>query len=231
MLNRRRIMLAGKDFSIGDDLPSGYRRCEYLQGLGTNATYIVIPVIDITNKPSVMLEVEYPPYKADTNPFGSILNDVRFEQGIGWSGGAFSYNFGNGYGISGTGGYNAQISDGTIVSAASLANQRLTFEYKNESIYMNGVEQIVAKHNKYYNGNFGVAYNVCLFGTNRYYGFRYFSGKIYRFSVEGQINLIPALDPNGTPCMYDKISHSPFYNAGTGEFGYELMDGTYVAPV
>lgn len=223
-------MLAGNGFPIGDDLPSGYRKCEYLQGSG-EATYIVIPAIDITNKPSVMLEVEYPTYKKDTNTFGSILNNVRFEQGIGWRGGAFSYNFGNGYGIAGSFGNNAQMSDGTIVAASSLAHQRLTFEYKNESIYMNGVEQIKAKHNKYADGNFGVAYNVYLFGTNRGDEFRYFIGKIYRFSVEGQINLIPALDQNGTPCMYDKISHSPFYNAGTGEFGYELMDGTYVAPV
>lgn len=31
--------------------------------------------------------------------------------------------------------------------------------------------------------------------------------------------------------MYDTISKQPFYNAGGGEFGYELMDGTYVAPI
>ena len=45
------------------------------------------------------------------------------------------------------------------------------------------------------------------------------------------LNLIPALDRNGTPCMYDTVSKHTFYNAGTGEFGYELMDGTYVEPV
>lgn len=224
-------MLAGNGFPIGDDLPSVYSRCEYLQGLGTNATYIVIPAIDITNKPSVMLEVEYPTYKNDTNPFGSVLNNVRFEHGIGWSGKAFSYNFGNGYGTLGGGSNNAQMADGTVVPAYSLKNQRLVVEYKNELIYLNGVEQTIAKRDVYANGNFGVAYNVYLFGTNRGTTTRYFGGKIYSFSVEGQINLIPALDQNGTPCMYDKISHSPFYNAGTGEFGYELMDGTYVAPV
>ena len=36
------------------------------------------------------------------------------------------------------------------------------------------------------------------------------------------LNLIPALDRNGTPCMYDTVSKKTFYNAGTGEFLYEL---------
>ena len=42
---------------------------------------------------------------------------------------------------------------------------------------------------------------------------------------------IPALDESGVPCMYDTITATPFYNNGSGTFGYELMDGTYVAPV
>lgn len=216
MILRRRAMYRNLE------LPTGYRRCEYLQGLGTNATYIVIPAIDITNKPSVMLEVEYPNYTRDTNAFGSILNNIRFEQGIGWHGKAFSYNFGNGYGTLGYGSYNAQMADGTVVSAESIANQRLTFEYKNESIYLNGVEQTIAKKSKYANGRLGVAHNVYIFGTNRSPERRYFKGKIYRFSVEGQINLIPALDRNGTPCMYDTVSKHTFYNKGTGDFLYEL---------
>lgn len=31
-------------------------------------------------------------------------------------------------------------------------------------------------------------------------------------------NMVPALDPTGTPCMYDTLSKKPFYNSGTGEF-------------
>lgn len=214
LLRRRAMYRTG-------ELPAGYCRCEYLQGLGTNATYIIIPAIDITNKPSVMLEVEYPNYTHDTNSFGSILNNIRFEQGIGWKGVAFSYNFGNGYGEFYSGN-NVQMADGTVVAAKSMANQRLAVEYKNESIYLNGVEQTIAKKAQFASGRLGVAYNVYLFGTNRGTERRYFKGKIYRFSVEGQINLIPALDRNGTPCMYDTVSKKTFYNAGTGKFLYEL---------
>ena len=36
------------------------------------------------------------------------------------------------------------------------------------------------------------------------------------------LNLIPALDRNGTPCMYDTVSKQTLYNAGTGKFLYEL---------
>ena len=44
-------------------------------------------------------------------------------------------------------------------------------------------------------------------------------------------NLIPVLDQSGRPCMYDTITQQPFYNLKAGEFGYELLDGTYVAPI
>ena len=31
-------------------------------------------------------------------------------------------------------------------------------------------------------------------------------------------DFVPVIDRNGTPCMYDRISHTCFYNAGTGQF-------------
>ena len=36
------------------------------------------------------------------------------------------------------------------------------------------------------------------------------------------LNLITALDRNGTPCMYDTVSKQTFYNERTGDFLYEL---------
>ena len=55
--------------------------------------------------------------------------------------------------------------------------------------------------------------------------------KLYSFEIKDTISLLPSLDPSGRPCMFDTVTRQPFYNQGTGEFGYELMDGTYVAPV
>ena len=226
MLRRRELMA-----DMGG-LPAGYRRCSFLQGKGNASTYFVIPAIDITNKPYVLLECMYPSYLEDTNSFGSILNNIRCEQGIGWNGDAFAYNYGNGYGgaISPKGSSNAQTASG-VFKASQLSGKHLLFEYKNDAFYLDGIEQTIARENQYASGDLGIAKNVYLFGTNRGTTKRYFSGRIYRFFVEGQINLIPALDKNGTPCMYDTVSKQPFYNKGSGKFGYELTDGTYVAPV
>ena len=42
-------------------------------------------------------------------------------------------------------------------------------------------------------------------------------------------DLIPVLDENGEPCMYDKVTQGFFYNIGSGQFGYEL-NGNIVEP-
>lgn len=58
-------------------------------------------------------------------------------------------------------------------------------------------------------------------GTNTYGKLR-----IKRFYITRDgaytLNLIPALDRNGKPCMYDTVSKQTFYNAGKGEFLYEV---------
>lgn len=49
--------------------------------------------------------------------------------------------------------------------------------------------------------------------------------RLYGFTVKNAndkliMNLLPCLDKNGTPCMFDTVSKQPFYNQGTGEFLY-----------
>ena len=219
-----RMMVDGRLAWERGGLPAGYRRCSYLQGVGNATTYFVIPRIDITNSPWVMLECMYPTYSNDTNAFGSIIGDVRFEHGIGWQGAAFSYNYGNGYGapnVNPANPANAQTENG-VLPAGAFSGKRILVEYKNGNFYLNGIEQTIAKNNIYTEGSLGIAKDVYLFGTNRGVTKRYFGGKIYRFFVENQIDLVPALDNNGIPCMYDMISKKPFYNKRTGEFQYEL---------
>ena len=52
----------------------------------------------------------------------------------------------------------------------------------------------------------------------------YASVKVYQVKLYNGSNLIryfiPALDPNGKPCMWDTVTKQPFYNVGTGEFTY-----------
>lgn len=35
--------------------------------------------------------------------------------------------------------------------------------------------------------------------------------------------MLPCLDKNNRPCMYDTVRQQPFYNLGTGEFSYALI--------
>lgn len=71
---------------------------------------------------------------------------------------------------------------------------------------------------------------------DKMYYYRLFNGQ------ELVQDLVPVLDADGTPCMYDKISNQCLYNSGTGVFGYRiktpegevsmfsLRDPYYIAP-
>ena len=58
-------------------------------------------------------------------------------------------------------------------------------------------------------------------------------GYIKRFRARmtnGEVDLIPALSPTGTPCMFDKVSKQPFFSDGADDFlypGKELEASTF----
>ena len=60
-------------------------------------------------------------------------------------------------------------------------------------------------------------------------GVRIYNFKAYNNNDTVQ-NFIPCLDQNNTPCFYDTVTGNSYYNQGTGQFGYETMDGTVVNP-
>lgn len=51
---------------------------------------------------------------------------------------------------------------------------------------------------------------------------RIFSCKCWSEDTDADVyyDLIPCLDDNGRPCMFDRVSRKSFYNSGTGEFLY-----------
>lgn len=78
-------------------------------------------------------------------------------------------------------------------------------------------------------GAFNTGVKMAIFarrtGTNVFTSWeRYSTLDIYSFSVEKNgekvANFIPALDSTGTPCMYDIVSHKPYYSAGNVDFTY-----------
>lgn len=101
-------------------------------------------------------------------------------------------------------------------------------------------------HMIYYNGNwipldkkleqefnlneYGFTYNgvIYLFKISRINTDYAGKSKIYYFQMyqsnQLTLDLIPVLDQNNVPCMYDKVSDQFFYNQGTGTFGYEIEE-------
>ena len=85
---------------------------------------------------------------------------------------------------------------------------------------------------------------IHLFGSSVDVSFRYFIGRIFSWNVrdeeDGDLvkDFFPVLELTGRPCMYDQVMSSVpaddssrfHYNIGTGEFGWEEMDGTAVPP-
>lgn len=70
------------------------------------------------------------------------------------------------------------------------------------------------------------AYPMYLFALNSsnimivpYNGLKIYDWKYYHNGLLAQ-HLIPVLDYNDVPCMYDTVSRTFFYNQGTGEFLY-----------
>jgi hypothetical protein len=77
-------------------------------------------------------------------------------------------------------------------------------------------------YERYDNATYLSANNLYLFHINKYDSFKPFIGRVYscQIYVDAVLvrDLIPVIDSDGIPCMYDKVEHKFYYNAGTGDF-------------
>ena len=89
-------------------------------------------------------------------------------------------------------------------------------------IYLNGTP-IVQAPSAYNTTDFGTIYFLWA-NVDGYYSADVspFIGMVYYLQIyDNDVlvrDMIPVLDKNGTPCMYDKVEHKFYYNAGTGQF-------------
>ena len=117
-----------------------------------------------------------------------------------------------------------------IIPSESIYNKAIEFEsqYNSSESYK---KTIIIIDDKMYentsNYKIGLYNNTDLLLLCVNYGY-YFLGKVYElnFFIDDQLvsNFIPALDNNGVPCLYDTVSGETFYNAGTGDFIYQLKE-------
>lgn len=204
------------------ELPSGYTLCEYLESTGTQWINTLV-----NSNPSIGFETKI------------RVNDYS----------------GTEIGVFGTSSANRQIHAVLQVhnSALNLYATHSSWGTVKNATYISDNDIHVIGYNrknelkKYLDGNEtspdyvvpfpDIDYPFWIFARN-VGGNLYSSGalvNIYWFKIydNGEVirEFIPVINASGRPCMYDTVTQQPFYNQGTGEFGYELMDGTYVAPV
>ena len=206
MILRRRAMYRNLE------LPTGYQRCKFLKKSGT--AYIDTGIIpDKSMDYDVVFDVEST-YKGTVYVFGS---DSSFD--IGFNLGAdLSNNIGIRVCKFSKLGYDATWI--TLNSGVQYSVQMCENQFAVNSKVISAIS-----------GSYVCAYSLILFGTKRN-GKAMVDGtycrnlRIYSFTISKDgnkiMNLIPALDRNGTPCMYDSVSKQTCYNAGTGKFLYEL---------
>ena len=206
MILRRRAMYRNLE------LPTGYQRCKFLKKSGT--AYIDTGIIPNKSMDyDVVFDVEST-YQGSLYIFGS---DSSYQNG---------FNLGCDF----------RNEEGIRFCKFYTLNYYKTYIKLNSGVqyYVQMGENQFAVNSKVISaisGSYVCAYSLILFGTNRngqaMVNDTYCKNlRIYSFTIskDGKkiMNLITALDRNGTPCMYDTVSKQTFYNEGTGEFLYEL---------
>ena len=196
-------------------LPEGYTRCEYLESTGTQCIDTeFVPKINAKLEMELKFDGDFQAIEGNANVFG-----VRDTQSV------FSLNFGEGarqknilfcwceY-ISKDGN---RIRSLTITDDIRLNRNKIVFQ--SEKIIYENLSANMATRNSENDDS------LAIFGTKRngvYYPFKAYNMYLYSCKLyngeELERNLIPCLDINDTPCMYDTVSGKTFYNQGTGEF-------------
>lgn len=210
-------------------LPAGYKRVEYLESPGGYVGSV---------GPHVILPIQYDAF-SDVLEF-ETCHEVDVSTGNQAEGSNVSY---------------AMLFYGCRANGYTYFGKEDTID-SNEGIILNGppakgfdvykVQATPQKFAAWLNGtlvgdvtvnpglNFELKY-VSVFAARSYktgQSFDYpFNGKkkYFKLWLNGELiyHLIPALDPTGAPCMFDIVSKTPFYNAGTGDFTYPTKSSTF----
>ena len=213
MSRRRIMMMQGGEFP-SVDLPIGYKRCKYLECSGkqyiktnvSTSSNIYVKVIFSFPQKTCALFCGRSNSEYSNTVFLYDNNSIRFDYS------EIGYNIGV-----------VNLIEPIKKNVCEIRRTNNTIEsYFNDTFFQR--HYVITEYES--------MYPIWIMSDeNHKYNY---DGKIYEFTLNNNIisqNFIPALDPSGKPCMYDTVTEQPFYNSGTGEFGYELLNGTYVAPI
>ena len=206
---RRRLLLMSKK----SELPSGYKRCEYLQSadgrqwINTN----VIATGSIVDFKASVRQDDY----------GDSIQCVFWTRLAAPDYFAYGFIANSSTKVRAYMGTNGRSNMVTTVRSYSnpitvrMEKGRFTLNGKTYSIDANqtAVNYPIALFHLF---QFGKPYEGDSGRKVKIYYFKIFKNGMLVFDG------IPALDENNKPCLYDKVTQKPFYNQGSGEFLYKL---------
>ena len=214
---------------VQNELPSGYKRVEYLESTGTQ--YIDTKYIPKENS---IMKYDFKSNKINTEAFTTLFGCQKSttEERIYILFGGYNnvnniqVNLLN---VSYPGYYGLNMDSTFNINMAGnfFTNDRMTYviDQLNKTV---SIGPTTWDFSKVYTG-FKETQNTIMLLTRNNNGTPdstngYSKGYSYGFEVleesERKMNLIPCLDSDNKPCMYDTISKKTFYNNGTGEFLY-----------
>lgn len=188
------------------ELPDGYKRVEYLESTGEQ--YIDTEYTINTATDEVLFNFQMISTTLYQWIMGEHDNGARFGIGVG----------------DGTNKRNIAYGATTYkVNDTEIYNSIHYFKANSNGVYLNGTQ--VHGFETFSSSSTIYLFRLNLSGANGA------AGKIWRYVQKrnGSLirDMIPCLDPNNTPCMFDLVGGKPYYNKGTGSFTY----GHTITPV
>ena len=194
---RRRLMMLKKS---GGGLPSGYTAVEYIQSSGTQ--YIdtgrkLTQDSDITIDFSIVGEINRNAGIFGSRESASKNNLAMFQT---TSPNAFNVDF-------------SEYQKHRFTTASSL--ERIKIRMNKAGAWVNDI----LKKSWSDVANFETPTNGLIFdvGNNNWTNNKAVM-QLYSYTDGDAQRLVPCLDTNGVPCMFDFVSRKSFYNVGTGSF-------------
>jgi hypothetical protein len=187
-------------------IPAGWTECEYLESTGTqyiNTAY--------TNTGYTAFNIVYS--RTASVGYGHVISsDARYCLRGNSSDAELVANYNSG---TQTAVVNPQPATGAILS--------VYMDYDKVSVNTSDITITAHTHVPYTQSP------ICIFGVPvEITAMKNVKARVYSCDIieNGDVvrNLIPALDPNSVPCMFDTVTQVPFYNDGTGDFLYKIKE-------
>ena len=204
-------------------LPKEYQQVEYIESSGTQ--YIDTDItLSHLNTINIIWMLTYNEERENLFIFGArdsaTKNNLEFYKNID---GYINLDYGN-------------YQDNRIQIETIKLNKWYETKITKELLFHNDIQFNISNTNEF------ITPPIYIFYANNIFSGFPMKGKIKKFEIENVANFIPCYttttvtDVNDKQCsagtvgMYDLVNGQFYTNKGTGTFGYETLDGTYVAP-